>query len=884
MAAASPPAVQSRQTLTRDDVVRLASGDRPWVALPVLAQVLRVPGGSGDHGLRFLAAACFAKVGLRTPAGELFEGLPPEVRRDPQVAALGAAIEALQEDAIGFAERQRVCEGNVRALVERGVDLRDVLARWVEERSSSGEIWLRARDGNIVVQREAGSLEFRHLVDFVGQVAALKLPHEAGGTTNIKPYVLEGADPPWLLRRVMQVTPDQADGYRVRVSLVQRDELELLDGLSMADLREELRSPRLHVFVGEDATRRLERELLSRTDVIIAGHFLGMPARGKEWGGLGRCEPPPEHALQRAAVSQQAESVRLEAAVRVEYSARDAAWYGERFRTESSKFKVQSGEVNEDRHGVPAHQRPLRVLLPTCRYSTYIKHAAADLCEAFKGVGCEARTLIEPDDQSQMSSVAYLRAIAEFQPDLVVLINYTRSNIGAVIPAGVPVVTWVQDAMPHLFDAKTGEAMGKLDFVVGHTHVELYERFGYPAQNRMKLPVTASTTKFHDGPVDPALREKFACDVAFITHHSETPERMHARLCEEAARAGSGSAVVRIFEELRPRIRGLVEAESQAPIAQRVRDAAIATAVEVIGREPDARTGAMLVNQYAFPMADRMVRHRVLSWAADVCEARGWRMRVFGRGWEKHERLAAMAGPEIAHGEELRAAYAAAGVTVHASIHWMYHQRVMECALSGGLPAVFLKPDDVSLLRAWVVLQMADVGCGMSDERAGKRELERRVEKAGAPTGRSPTYAATSPLGEVGKESRESRGAVRDVVCAAADCAEAMGFVAQLQRIGRPVHPAWAGLTITPRMLETAKRAWSGMPDEPRAAMLLGDLAETTFATREGLEGLIERAIASPARRENLSRGIAARVREHYSTQKAAEGILELVARAIRKD
>jgi hypothetical protein len=105
--------------------------------------------------------------------------------------------------------------------------------------------------------------------------------------------------------------------------------------------------------------------------------------------------------------------------------------------------------------------------------------------------------------------------------------------------------------------------------------------------------------------------------------------------------------------------------------------------------------------------------------------------------------------------------------------------------------------------------------------------------------------------------------------------------VAQLQRIGRPVHPAWAGLTITPRMLETAQRAWSGMSDAPRAAMLLGDLAETTFATREGLERLIERAIASPARRENLSRGIAGRVREHYSTQKAAEGILGLVRGAL---
>lgn len=218
-----------------------------------------------------------------------------------------------------------------------------------------------------------------------------------------------------------------------------------------------------------------------------------------------------------------------------------------------------------------------------------------------------------------------------------------------------------------------------------------------------------------------------------------------------------------------------------------------------------------------------------MGWAADACERRGWKMRVFGRGWERHERFASIAGPEIEHGEELRAAYCAAGVTVHSSIHWMYHQRVMECALSGGLPAVYLKADDVSMLRAYVVSRMWDVGCGMSDVRR------------------------------------------------AADCAEAMSFVAQLQRLGRPVHPAWAALSVDRAMADAARAAWAGMPEAPDAAFVLGDLAETTFATSEGLEGLIEGAMGSPRRRENLSGGIASRVREHYSTEHAAQRILELV-------
>jgi hypothetical protein len=65
-----------------------------------------------------------------------------------------------------------------------------------------------------------------------------------------------------------------------------------------------------------------------------------------------------------------------------------------------------------------------------------------------------------------------------------------------------------------------------------------------------------------------------------------------------------------------------------------------------------------------------------------------------------------------------------------------------------------------------------------------------------------------------------------------------------------------------------------------------GDGTQSAAACSESmplwaLERVIERAIASPARRENLSRGIAGRVCEHYSTQKAAESILQLVRDAM---
>lgn len=793
---------------TREDLVRLGKADRPWAFLPLVMQALcqaDSPAAS-DPVLRYLAAANFAALGLRTLASEQIRSLPEAVRVDPSIAPLRQMIDVLPDDRVDAPARVWTCRENVRAMVEAGVAgaeaLAGMLAEWERRTLAGREEYLRTRDGNIVVRTTPGSLRLRHAADIAGQVESLRLPHEAAGCVNIKPYVIEGADPPWLLRRVLRATPDQADGYRVRVSLVQRSALELLDGLSMADLRAELSTDRLRVFVGDDATRRLERDLLSRTDTVAHGHFLGMPARGPEFGGAGRCEPPPEEVVQRVLVAQQAEAIRLESAVRIEYARRDSTWRRARF--------APSGD-------------PLRVLIPTCRYSTFIRHAAHDLAAAFEGGGCAARVLIEPDDCAQLAANAYLRAFAEFRPDLVVLINYTRANIGAVIPAGVPVVTWVQDAMPHLFDERTGAAMGELDFVVGHTHVELYERFNYPERNRLKLPVTASTRKFHGAPVGAAVAARFACDVAFITHHSETPRLLHERLCREAAHS---PAVVRLFEELRPRIEALAGRAADVPVMTELRETIDRCTREVLGREPDARTGAMIRNQYAFPLADRIVRHRVLEWAADACARRGWSMRLYGRGWDRHERFSRLAGPELAHGEDLRAAYQSAAATVHASIHWMYHQRVMECALSGGLPLVFLKGDDLSLLRAYALSCVA--------------------------------------------------GATGEPACAA-DSAEAMIFITNLQRLGRRVGPAWGALPHDPERDRACRAQWAGMPRALGAAFLLGDLAETAFSTPEQFEAALARAVERGPRRENLSRGIAARVREHYSTEHAAMKIIELV-------
>src|SRR5262249_16387321 len=131
------------------------------------------------------------------------------------------------------------------------------------------------------------------------------------------------------------------------------------------------------------------------------------------------------------------------------------------------------------------------------------------------------------------------------------------------------------------------------------------------------------------------------------------------------------------------------------------------------------RARALVLRTYAFPMADRMLRHQTAAWAASLARERGWRLRLYGRGWDTAAAFEEFARPGIAHGEALRACYRAAAAHLHVSAHTLTHQRVMECALSGGLPLCRLLPDLLQPARV-----LAQWACVMRGE-AVEEDLER---------------------------------------------------------------------------------------------------------------------------------------------------------------
>ncbi len=656
-ASAGPATVR----LSREQVVRLGQSGRAWDFLPVAERALQI--APTDAQIRVLAAANFARLHLRTLAIEALRDIEPEHQDNPNVRAISALMAQLPDDAITPSVRAARVRDNLDVLASRGIDLREHIAAW--QARTAHEQWFTASDGNVVC---SGPNRPARCVDHTGPARGLdlgvKLEKGPGGSLACADdtpwFLVEGIDPPWLFQRVIASLPRALDGYWPRAYLVQADPIEFLDGLAHADLRTELSQDRVEVFVGPDAYERIARDMRSRAGVRLATVYARTP------GTRTFIVPPLGDVIISAQREQKSRADNARAAAEAHYRSLDRSKWSRRFADALA----------------PGSTEPLRVLIPTYRYSTFIRHSSADLAAALGRLGCRATVMMEPDESSKLSLAAYELALGEAKPDLIIRINYPRATTGW-IDAPMPFVTWIQDAMPHLFREQVGSSQGDMDFVVGHLYPELFTQFDYPRRRTLDEPVSASTEKFHPGPVSDAQRERLSCDIAYVSHQSETPEDLHRRLCSQAQ---TEAGLVQVFEALRP----LVEAAARGamerfPVAA-LTDASRRALRFVYAGDPDDRLVTRLTKQYAEPMGERIVRHAALEWAGALARDTGRSFKIFGRGWDRHPTLRRFAAGELAHGEELRAAYRCAKVHLHMSLRTNMHQRVLECVLSGGTP------------------------------------------------------------------------------------------------------------------------------------------------------------------------------------------------------
>jgi len=223
--------------ITRAEIVRAGRQQSPWEFVALGLAALRVM--PGDAEVRFLLAAAYAKLMLRTAALEQLDRLPEGAGSEPGVLTLYEAARALPPDRVGVDELQRVLAGNLKAIgLRAGVALDE--GAWGAR--AAGREHFRARSGDIVWRVPGETHSWERWGNQAEQAETVRLPHDADPAAATYPpmYIVEGVDPPWLLRKVYAATGGRNDGYAPVIGVVQADVDQFVDGLAQGDVGEVL--------------------------------------------------------------------------------------------------------------------------------------------------------------------------------------------------------------------------------------------------------------------------------------------------------------------------------------------------------------------------------------------------------------------------------------------------------------------------------------------------------------------------------------------------------------------------------------------------------------------------------------------------------------------
>ena len=595
--------------------------------------------------------------------------------------------------------------------------------------------------------------------------------------------VLASCEPWSVLAAILAATTGERLGYSTRVAVIEADAAALVAArVCVPGLIEAMDAERVEIFAGPDGLNDFERVWNERLGTTLPVSVISArdDVRQRVSETLERL-----HARQRSEFAERRDSVQMTA--------------------------------------VPT-RRVRTALIFTSRFTTYVKHSVEGLASAMERAGIRTRVLMEPDRFSTLSGVAYLREVMEHPPDVVIGSNFTRGWLKEMIPPDVPFVGWIQDAIPRLFDRANALAQGPRDVLVGYVFSELADQHGYDLARMHYSGIPVDGHRFHDGPVGRAERTRFGCDLAMVSHHSEPPETMAARLISEI---GADAGVRRMLGSLVPAISdAIANANTDWPFS-RLRKAVR----EAAPGAPDTAVTA-LVRQFALPLADRMLRHQSLAWAAELAADRGLKLHLYGSGWEKHPTLASFARGPLAHGEELRAAYQCAQLNLHVSLTTLVHQRVSECALSGGLCVARYHRDAISGPRTTAMLKLIESPPDVVDEANGR-------------------------IGYV-----------------VADHPAAMRQHLLFSRLGEPTDGPV--LWVNAARADKARTHRRLIDHDMDADQLFGDLALLTYQSKPGLERLVERSQQADWRAGHQRR-IAAYAAAHLSFEVLAARMLDAV-------
>ena len=651
----------------QDLLLRLLHQGRVYEFLPRAESHLRQC--PDDEQVRVLAVREYLKLGLVGPARTLLE--TNSVADHSELGAIRRNLRSVATGATPWTSQSKIFSDNLATLQNRPGNtptaaLTNQLRTDWQQRSRDFELYVDSGRVTHVRMRAGHSWGW---IPFFGDHRALAAAHPLPDGISSQfpgPFLFEGLDLGYFFQRVYQSTLRTFLNFSCALFVVEPDPTLLALVLNLHDWREILADERVQWFVGPDATRRLSQAWQTNVN-------LPTPTQAYSLNNFRpTCSPSAVDVAQAETNRRDDALERSCAELNRDYSNRDIRhWYA----------RLTAA--------LTANGQPLSIVTAVSVHTTFLQYSMEDTRKALEALGHRLTVLKETRPFEVIHPLAYHDAIRKHNADLFFSIDHLRPEFGALLPANLPLLTWDQDGLPQVVTRQNIAGIAAHDFVVGSTKPRFVAEGCRPDQY-LQSYIPTCPDRFAGPELTADERDRFTCDVSYVSHASQTPREFHE---EEAARPE--------YANLRPLLDALYELLPDYLAIYRVVRGALPAAILAEAQQrsgitlADDALRARLAGWYLWRLGDRMFRHEALEWVADWARSTRRALRIYGNGWDRHPTLAPFAGGPIANGRDLLCLHRASRINLQLMPAGFIHQRALDGLAAGGFFLTRLAPHDL---------------------------------------------------------------------------------------------------------------------------------------------------------------------------------------------
>jgi len=344
----------------------------------------------------------------------------------------------------------------------------------------------------------------------------------------------------------------------------------------------------------------------------------------------------------------------------------------------SNEFRIRQQQIADGK------LQP-RILVDTCRWTTFLKYCAADFEKAFRQINCETRFLIEENDVQALSTNLHWRELEQFKPDVILMVSHARPTIG-YLPRELPFIGYIQDKCgPIASLPKLDEHISRQDLfvcMVNKFQSYLIEK-GVPPQQTFIMPIPADENMFYPaGEIE--IEPRFITDAGYVKHGHACAEDMFNQFVRDRLEVVKNhdlkKGFISIFKELYRLSCVNVEKCCYEDEMQEFVQAKLSAQAD----EEIRHYLRQLVNIFHLTVYSGAWRFQFLE-AFDKTKIE---LALYGQGWEENSRLKHLSRGPVQRDRELNYVYNGNRINLSINQASTMHQRLSECGLAGGFMMV----------------------------------------------------------------------------------------------------------------------------------------------------------------------------------------------------